>query len=214
MVNLPKRQALIKAKAKKEANDNKDEHISAREAFAPVGGNMPTSHSRRSSFVAQAEHGLKEELPSPSAEDIGDEIQPEEDYQRATTSRAKRVTPRYKIKLEVARQHPYARRPSNNQPRQASPETKCQEMSPHASVSPHFRSPRMIEHSPVYASHRAMVGPYTTDHMISSIYAPHHDVNDFYSSSMGQAYHGIAAPHSPPYHGSHAHNFHFQTMHD
>ena len=213
MEEIPKRQALVRAKAKKrETFEEHEEHTNAAEVPTQADGNMPASRSRGSSFGDRAKNDIR--LHASSEEDVEDDVQADEEYHPAKTSRAKRVTPRYKIKLEVSRHQPYARRPSKNQPKQASPGAGRAGLSPNTSVSPQFTSSRMMEHSPVYTDHQPVLSADMTDHMMSSIYSTHHDMNTFYTSSMGYAYHGLPAPHPPPCHDTHARDFHFQLMHD
>ncbi|KAJ9611738.1 hypothetical protein H2200_004922 [Cladophialophora chaetospira] len=195
---------------KRGGKDDNKKTVASAEDVAPADAGMPASRARASEFHATANQVFKQEVHTSPEQELEDEFSPAEEEPPVK----KRASPKAKGKTQVARHHPYARRPSKSQARAASAEDNRQEKSPHASVSPQFESSRMMEHSTVYRGHQAIDEPYTTEHMMPTSYTTHQGMDPFYIPSFGQPYHGIPAQDSPPYHDGHPHDFHFQSLHN
>ncbi|EXJ59957.1 hypothetical protein A1O7_04105 [Cladophialophora yegresii CBS 114405] len=204
---IAKRHNKVKKK-EPDSNEDSNESNSSAEDLGSTDSTvelLPAVCSRRPSLGSQGDQNFKQEFQVSSDEEAEDSFPVDDVYQPSTSQRPRTALHNLANKTKGRRGHPYQRRPSKTQqPQGASSEAN---MAHHASLSPEFVSSKMTLHSPVYATHHGMSGPYTASHIMSPMYTTHHDMDSFYASSIAQTYHGPPAPHGPSYRVTHPDDF-------
>jgi hypothetical protein len=190
------------------AEDLASTHSSAEPLHAPCSEDSSMGSQGDEDFKQefQDSQDFKQESPALSDEEAEDSFLVDDTYQPATTQRPRNALDSLASKTKARRSQPYQRRPSKTQRRGASSDAH---MPHHASPSPEFVTSSMAPHSPVYATHPTMGGPYTNSHIMSPMYTTNHDMDSFYASSLGHTYHGLPAAHAPSYQATHPDDFQF-----
>lgn len=218
MENLPKRQTVNNRGKKKEkdvAMNGSESTTSTEDLHSTVSTSQKTaSHSRTVSFSDQADQSFKQEAESSSDEEVEGVFITDEEYHPPNNWRTRPKSQKYNSKAHVEQLHPYARRPSKSQPRQNSADNTNRSMlqQQHSGITAGYETSGMMAHSPVFATHQPMAGPYTTGHIMSGMYATHQNMNSFCVSPMGEGYHNLQAHDATQYDNRAFGNFPYQQM--